>query len=104
MWRTRHNKEIYELLKEPEISTLVKLKTMQLTGHVQRMDEGRILKRVMTGVMFERRPVSKPMKTWMDSVKEDSYQLLQCKNLRQRALDKQDSRSRIKKAQAHQGL
>ena len=35
--------------------------------------------RVMTGVMIGRRPVGKPRKRWMDSVKEDSYQLLQCK-------------------------
>ena len=39
MWRMRHNKEIYDLFKEPEISTLVKLKGLQWAGHVQRMDE-----------------------------------------------------------------
>ena len=48
MWRMRHNKEIYDLFKEPEISTLIKLKRSQWAGHVQRMDERRIPKRVMT--------------------------------------------------------
>ena len=47
---------------------------------MQKMDEGRIPQRVMTGVMFGRRPVGKPRKRWMDSVKEDSCQLLQRKN------------------------
>ena len=57
MWKMRSNKEIYDLFKEPEISTLVKLKRLQWAGHVQRMDERRIPKRVRTGVMFGRRPV-----------------------------------------------
>ena len=55
------------------------------------MDEGRILERVM----FGRR---------VDSVKEENYQLLQCKNWQVRALDRHDSRSRMKRAQAHHGL
>ena len=57
MWRMRHNKEIYDLFKEPEISTLIKLKRLQWAGHVQRMNEGRIPKRVMTEVMSGRRQV-----------------------------------------------
>ena len=73
MWRMRHNEEIYDLFKEPEISTLVKLKRLQWIGHVQRMNEGRITTRLMTRVMFGRRPVGKPRNRWMDSVKEDSY-------------------------------
>ena len=85
MWRIRHNKEIYDLFKEPKISTLVKLKRLQWARHVQGMDEGRIPKRVMTGVMFGRRLVGKPKKRWMDSVKEDSYQHFQSKNWQQRA-------------------
>ena len=44
MWRIKHNKEIYDLFKEPKISTLVKLKRLQWAGYVQRMDEGRIPK------------------------------------------------------------
>ena len=77
IWRMRHNKEIYDLFNEPKISTLVKLKRLQWAGHVQRMDEERIPNRVMTGVMFGRRPVGKARKRWMDSVKEDIYQLSQ---------------------------
>ena len=79
------------------ISILVKLKRLQWAGHVERKDERRIPKRVMTGLMFGR-------KRYMDSVKEDSYQLLQCKNWHRRVLNRQDWRSRIKKAQACHGM
>ena len=41
---------------------------------------------------FENRECTR--KRWMDSVKEDSYQLLQCKNCQRIALDRQDWRSR----------
>ena len=34
LWRMRHNKEIYDLFKEPEIFTLVKLKTLQWAVHL----------------------------------------------------------------------
>jgi hypothetical protein len=51
-----------------------------------------------------KRPVGKPKKRWMDAVKEDSYPLLKWRNWDMKAQDKDEWRSRIKKAKARFGL
>jgi hypothetical protein len=45
-----------------------------------------------------------PKKRWMDAVKEDSYQLLNCRSWEVEAQERDEWRSRIKKAKAHFGL
>jgi hypothetical protein len=50
------------------------------TGHLQRMDEQNIPKKVFTGQMFGKRPVAKPRKRWRDSVEKDSIRLLRRRN------------------------
>jgi hypothetical protein len=59
---------------------------------------------VMAVQMFGKRPVGKPKKRWMDAVKEDSYQILNCRNWEVKAQDREGLRSRIKKAKARFGL
>jgi hypothetical protein len=59
---------------------------------------------VMAGQMFGKRPVGKPKKRWMDEVKEDNYQILKWRSLEVKAQERDDWRSRIKKAKARFGL
>jgi hypothetical protein len=59
---------------------------------------------VMAGQMSGKRPVGKPKKRWMDAVKEDSYQILNCRNWEVKAQDRDEWKSRIKKAKAQFGL
>jgi hypothetical protein len=65
------------------------------------MESQSIPRMVMAGQMFGKRPVGKPKKRWMDAVKEDSYQILNSRNLETQAQDRDEWRSRIKKAKAH---
>jgi hypothetical protein len=53
---------------------------------------------VMAGQMFGKLPVGKPKKRWMDTVKEDSYQILNWGNWEVKSQDRDKWRSRIKKA------
>jgi hypothetical protein len=64
------------------------------------MESQSIPRMVMAGQMFGKRPVAKPKKRWMDAVKEDSYQILNWRNLEVQAQDRDEWRSRIKKAKA----
>jgi hypothetical protein len=59
---------------------------------------------VMAGQIFGKRPVGNPKKKWMDAVKEDSYQILNWRNWEVKAQDRDEWRSRIKKANARFGL
>jgi hypothetical protein len=59
---------------------------------------------VMAGQMLGKRPVGTPKKRWMVAVKEDSYQILNCRNWEVKAQDRDEWRSRIKKAKVRFGL
>jgi hypothetical protein len=45
-WRILTNKEIYEFLKKPTVTKTIRLHRLHWFGHVQRMEEDRIPKRV----------------------------------------------------------
>jgi hypothetical protein len=47
IWRILTNKEIYAILKKPTITETVRLYRLRWFGHVQRMEESRIPKRVL---------------------------------------------------------
>jgi hypothetical protein len=47
MWRIRTDQELRELYKELDIVADVKLKRLEWTGHVVRMDEGRTVKKIL---------------------------------------------------------
>jgi hypothetical protein len=97
-WRIRCNKEIYTLYGDTETSTVIKLRRLQWAGHVQRMEGQSLPRMVMASQMFGKRPIGKPKKRWMDAVKEDIYQILKGRSLEVKAQDRDEWRSRIKKA------
>jgi len=46
-WRTLTNKEIYASVKKPTVIKIIRLNRLCWFGHVQRMEENRIPKRVI---------------------------------------------------------
>jgi hypothetical protein len=88
------------LCGDPELSTVIKLRRLQWAGHAQRMESQSLPRMVMAGQMFGKRPVGKHKKRWMDAVKEDSYQILNWRNWEVKVQDRDEWRSRIKKAKA----
>jgi hypothetical protein len=46
-WRILTNKEIYAIVKKLSITETIRLHTLRWFGHVQRMEENRIPKRVL---------------------------------------------------------
>jgi hypothetical protein len=67
-WRIRYNKELFELYGEPDLVTCIKLKRLQWAGHVQRMEDTRIPKKVFKAKFEGVRSVGKPRKRWEDAV------------------------------------
>jgi hypothetical protein len=63
-WRLRHNKELYELLGEPDTVKFIKFKRLQWAGHIVQMDNYRIPKKVLDGKFHGRRPVGRPRLRW----------------------------------------
>ena len=71
-----YNNELYKLFDDVCASKIIKLKRLQWAGHVKRIDEGSIPKRILYGEIGDRRPSGKPRRRWEDAVKEDSRQIL----------------------------
>ena len=65
------NKEIYASVEKPTITETVRLNRLQWFGHVQRMEENRILKRVLYMNLGTTRLRGRPRNTWQDEVRED---------------------------------
>jgi hypothetical protein len=48
-WRKLHNDELHNLFSSPNIVTVIKSRRMRWAGHVARVEEGRVVYRVLVG-------------------------------------------------------
>jgi len=69
-WRIPTNKEIYASVKKPTITETIRLNRLRWFGHVQRMEENRIPKKVLYMNMGTRRLRGRPRNRWQDEVRE----------------------------------
>jgi len=70
-WRILTNKEIYAMVKKPTIVETIRLNRLHWFGHVQRMEENRIPKRVLYMNLGTTRLRGRPRNRWQDEVRED---------------------------------
>jgi len=68
-WRILTNKEIYASVKKPTIIETIKLNRLRGFGHVQRVEENRILKRVLYMNLGITRLRGRPRNRWEDEVR-----------------------------------
>jgi hypothetical protein len=66
-WRKLHNEELSDLYSSPSIIRIIKLRRVGWAGHVARMGEKRNAKRLLVG----KRPLGRPRRRWVDSIKMD---------------------------------
>jgi len=70
-WGILTNKEIYARFKKPTIIETIRLNRLCWFGHVQRMEENRIPKRVLYINFGATRLRGRPRNRWQDEVRED---------------------------------
>jgi hypothetical protein len=70
-WRMLTDKDIYAVVKKPTITETINLNRLCWFGHVQRMEENRIPKRVLYMNLESKRPRGRPRNRWQDEVRED---------------------------------
>ena len=70
-WRILTNKEIYAHVKEPTIMETKRLNRLRWFGHVQRMEENRIPKKLLHIILVATGLRSRPRNRWQDEVRED---------------------------------
>jgi hypothetical protein len=95
---------LYDVFCLIDIVNDVKLRRFQWAGHVIKMPEEKIPRKVMMGRLEGVRPIGRPRKRWMDGVQTDAKELLKVRNWKARALDRNEWRHIIEKAKARFGL
>jgi len=70
-WRILTNKENYACVVKPTIMETIRLNRLHWFGHVQRMEENRIPKRVLYMNLGTTRLRGRPRNRWQNEVRED---------------------------------
>jgi hypothetical protein len=70
-WRILTNKETYVTVKKPTITETIRLHRLHWFGHVQRMEENKIPKRVSYMNLESTRPRDRPRNRLQHEVRED---------------------------------
>jgi len=70
-WRRLHNEELNDLYSSPNIVRMIKSTRMRWTGHVARIGEERGMYRVLVGKLEGKRPLGRPRRRWVDSIRMD---------------------------------
>lgn len=101
-WRIRYNHELYQLYKEPPLSTHIKLRRLQWAGHVQRMPEHRVAKKAFSELPGGKRGAGRPRARWEDGVARSTQEMGR-KNWRRASEDRDGWRRSIEEAKARFG-
>jgi hypothetical protein len=86
-WEIRNNQELRNMYGQPDITTEIKSKGLEMLGHVVRTEENRMIKRVFEGQPGGRRKTRRPRKRWMDDTEED-IRLMKVKRWRKKATER----------------
>jgi hypothetical protein len=82
----------------------IKIRRLEWVGHIIRMEEERIPKKVLNGNFHTTRPVGRPRTSWADVVQRDALQLLGIRGWRRRAANRDEQRHLMGEAKARKGL
>jgi hypothetical protein len=103
-WRPTWNNELYNLYNEPNIVEDIKISRLGCAGHIIRMEEERIPKKVLNGNFHTIRSVGRPRTRWADVVQRDALRLLEIRGWRRRAKNRDEWRHLMREAKARKGL
>ena len=81
-----------------------KIRRLEWAGHIIRMVEKGIPKKVLNGNFHTTRPVGRPRTRWADVVQRDVLQLLGIRGWRRRAANRDEWRRLVREAKARKGL
>jgi hypothetical protein len=102
-WRPRWTNELYSLYNEQNIVEDIKIRRLGWLGHIIRMEEESIPKKVRNGNFHTTRPGGRPRTKWADVVQRDALQLLGIRGWRRRAENRDEWRRLMREAKARNG-
>ena len=103
VWRIRYNSELYKFMGEEDIVRFIKVQRIQWLGHVERMDEMAMPKRVLKGKLYAMRRTGRPRIRWMDDL-NNIPRRMGIRRWMEKARNKEQWRLIIEEAKVHPGL
>jgi len=82
----------------------IKIRRLGWAGHIIRMEEERISKKVLNGNFYTTRPVGRPRTRWADVAQRDALQLLGIKGWSKRVENRDERRRLMREAKVRKGL
>jgi len=101
-WKSRMNRELEEMSKEENIVKWIKGQRISWLGHLERMEEDRMNKKIFTQELEGTRR-GRPRKRWKEEVERD-LQVLGVRRWRDLVADRKKWKDIVRHAKAHNGL
>jgi hypothetical protein len=102
-WKSRMNRELEEINKGENIAKWIKGQRISWLGHLERMEEDRMPRKVFTQELEVTRRSGRPRKGWKEEVERD-LQVLGVRIWRELVTDRKKWRDIVRQAKAHSGL
>ena len=97
------NRELEEMSKGENIVKWIKVRTISWLGHLERMEEDRMSKRIFSQELEGIRKRGRPRKRWKEEVERD-LQVLGVRRWRELVADRKKWNNIVRQAKAHSGL
>ena len=102
-WKSRTNRELEELSKGENTVKWIKGQRISWLGHLERMEEDRIPKKIFTQEVEGTRRRGRPRKRWKEEVERD-LRVLRVRRWRELVADRTKWKDIVRQAKAHSGL
>jgi len=102
-WKSRTNRELVKMSEGENIVKWIKGQRISWLGHLERMEEDRMLKKIFTQKLEGTRRRGRPRKRWKEEVERD-LQVVGVKRWRDLVVDRKKWKDIVRQAKAHSGL
>ena len=102
-WKSRTNRELEEMNKGENIVKWIKGQRISWLGHLERMDEDRMSKKIFTQELEGTRWRGRPRKGWKEEAERDLW-VLGVRRWRELVIDREKWKDIVWQAKAHSGL
>jgi hypothetical protein len=103
IWRNGYNDELNEIIKGEDIVRFITAQRIRWLGHVERLEESAMPKKMLEGKLFYGRRRGRPRTRWLDDVMGD-LAVMGIEGWREMIRKKEIWRLIVEEAKAHPGL